>query len=423
MGETRGARPPLIRALRPARLVTCDPARATVADPLGVVEDGLVVWSEEGQITYAGAFDPREVPADVDLERVELVTPGLVDSHTHAAFMGSRHAEFALKIGGASYEAIAKAGGGIVSTMRAVRAASVDELSLALSARLGRMAALGVTTVEVKTGYGLDLASEQKLLEAIGRCAGRAGGPDVVPTYLALHALPPEADGDRDGYARAVAARDLDEIASMGIARFVDAYIDRSAFSVEQARPVLEKARALGLGVRVHVGQFADVGGAEMAASLGARSADHLERVSGVGIDALAKAGVRATLLPVATFTLRDESPPISRLRAGGVTLVVASDSNPGTAPTESLPLAMAFAARFYGLTLTEVILGVTREAALSLDLPDRGVLREGLRADITAWDLPHEGALLQPWGAPRTALVVSGGVRLSSSAQPSPAS
>lgn len=416
-------------ALRADRLVTCDPARATASDALGVVEDGLVAWRGE-RITYAGPFDPREVPEGAIVERADVVTPGLIDSHTHAAFVGSRHAEYALKIAGASYEAIANAGGGIVSTMRAVRRASLAEITAALAARLDRMAALGVTTVEVKTGYGLDIASEQKLLEAIGACApssvdavGRPSspgptGPDVVPTYLALHALPPEASGDRDGYARAVAERDVSEIAAMRIARFVDAYIDRSAFSVDQARPALERARALGLGVRVHVGQFADVGGAELAASVGARSADHLERVSDAGIAALAQAAVRATLLPVATFTLRDEPPPIERLRAGGVSLVVASDSNPGTAPTESLPLAMSFAARFYGLSLAEVLLGVTREAALSLDLPDRGVLRKGLRADVTAWDLPHEGALLQPWGAPRTTRVVSNGITIVSASR-----
>jgi imidazolonepropionase len=402
---------PEIRAIRAARLVTCDPARATPGEALGVLEDGLVVTRDDGNLAHVGRFDERVVPSGVRVERAALLTPGLVDAHTHAAFVGSRHAEYALKITGASYEAIAAAGGGIVSTMRAIRAASVDEIASALGARLARMAAMGVTTVEVKSGYGLDLESERKLLDAIARSVGRSGGPDVVPTYLALHALPPEANGDRDAYARRVAEIDLAEIAATKIPRFVDAYIDRSAFSADQARPALERARSLGLGVRLHVGQFADVGGAELAASVGARSADHLERVSEAGMEALARADVCAVMLPVASFTLRDTPPPIDRLRAHGVRLVVASDSNPGTAPTESLPLAMAFAARFYGLTLAEILLGVTREAARSLDLRDRGVIAEGLRADLTAWDLPHEGALIQPWGAPRASLVLSGGV------------
>ncbi|MDC3957381.1 imidazolonepropionase [Polyangium jinanense] len=396
------------------RIVTCDPARATETDPLGVIEDGGIAV-EGGVIVDVG---PREdvrarrgtLPV-VSGEPASLVTPGLVDAHTHAPWVGSRDAEYALRLAGAGYEAIAAAGGGIVASMRAVRAASPDEIDRTLSARLRRMASLGVTTVEAKSGYGLDEAGETKQLEALERAAGRLDLPRVVPTFLALHAIPPEARADRAAYIEAVRERTLPAIAARRLARFVDVYVDRSAFSVDEARPVLSRAKMLGLGVRVHAGQFADVGGAELAAELGAASADHLEQVSPEGARALAAAGVRAVLLPVASFTLRQDPPPIAVLRAAGVRLVVASDANPGTAPTESLPLALALAARMYGLTVPEVILGATREAAASLGLADVvGVVRPDARADLVAWDLPHENALVQPWGVSRALFVLRDG-------------
>jgi imidazolonepropionase len=405
------------RILSAPRLVTCDPARATAADPLGVIEDGAVVI-DAGLVVDVGpraAIAARYPGVAIDSEPAAgVITPGLVDAHTHAPWMGSREGEYALRMAGAGYEAIAAAGGGIVASMRAVRAASVDAIAATLKARLRRMAALGVTTVEAKSGYGLDEASERKQLEAIAEAANEADLPRLVPTYLALHALPPEAAGDRDAYARAVAAQWLPAIAAAGLARFVDAYVDRSAFSVEQARPVLLRARELGLGVRLHVGQFADVGGAELAAELHASSADHLEVVGAAGVAALAAAGVRAVLLPVASFTLKQEPPPIAALRAAGVPLVVASDANPGTAPTESLPLALALAVRSYGLTPAEALLGATREAAASLGLADvTGVLRAGLAADLVLWDLPHESALVQPWGTSRARVVLRAGAAI----------
>jgi imidazolonepropionase len=403
------------RALATPRLVTCDPARATADDPLGVLEDAAVVI-EDGLILAIGPL--AEIVARYPTLAVDrapgVITPGLIDAHTHAPWMGSRDGEYALRMAGAGYEAIAAAGGGIVASMRAVREASLDEIAAALKARLQRMASLGVTTVEAKSGYGLDEASERKQLEAIASAANDAGLPRVVPTYLALHALPPEARGDRDAYARIVAASWLPGIAAAGLCRFVDAYVDRAAFSVDQARPVLRRARELGLGVRLHVGQFADVGGAELAAELGASSVDHLEIVGPHGIASLAFAGVRAVLLPVASFTLRQDPPPIAALRAAGVPLVVASDANPGTAPTESLPLALALAVRGYGLTPAEALLGATREAAASLGLADvTGVLRPGLAADLVVWDLPHENAIVQPWGTSRARAVLRAGVTI----------
>ena len=402
----------MARILTAPRLVTCDPARATLADPLGAIDDAAIVVAE-GLVLAVG---PRAaILAGYTNFPVEhttgVITPGLVDAHTHAPWMGSRDGEYALRMAGAGYEAIAAAGGGIVSSMRAVRAASVEAIAAALAARLRRMASLGVTTVEAKSGYGLDEASERKQLEAIAEASNQADLPRVVATYLALHALPPEAAGDRDAYAATVAAKWLPAIAAAGLARFVDVYVDRAAFSVEQARPVLTCARALGLGVRLHVGQFADVGGAELAAEVHASSADHLEIVGPAGIAALASAGVRAVLLPVASFTLRQDPPPVAALRAAGVRLIVASDANPGTAPTESLPLALALAVRSYGLTPAEALLGATREAAGSLGLADvTGALRPGLAADLVSWDLPHENAIVQPWGARRTLAVLRGG-------------
>jgi len=296
--------------------------------------------------------------------------------------------------------------------MRAIRQASVAELSEALQQRLGRMAAMGVTTVEVKSGYGLEQAAERRQLEAIALAAKRTDLPAVVPTFLGLHALPPEAKGDRDSYARQC-RQWLEEFARDGLARYVDAYVDRSAFSVEQARVVLERARELGLGVRIHVGQFADVGGAELAAELGAASVDHLEHVSESGARALAAAEVRGVLLPVASFTLKQQPPPVELLRKAGVKLVVASDANPGSAPTESLPLALSMAVCNYGFSVAEAVLGATREAAHSLGLVDTGVLRVGAPADVTVWDLPHEADLMQPWGVPRTRMVFRAGRKL----------
>jgi imidazolonepropionase len=389
-----------------ARVVTCDPTRSPDRE---VIEDG-VVGVDGARIAFVG--QRAEVPREATLVDYAgcVITPGLIDAHTHACWLGSRHMEYAARLAGGDYRAIAAAGGGIASTQRAVAEASEEALSEALAARLRRMARAGATTVEVKSGYGLEPTEERKQLRAIERASRTAGMPAVVPTLLALHALPASAGADRAAYVRSVADGLVPDVAREGLARFVDAYVDEGAFTVGEARRVLEAARAHGLGVRVHVGQFADVGGAELAASLGAASADHLEHVSLAGIEDLARAGTRAVLLPVASFTLAQAPPPVAALRQAGVPLVVASDSNPGTSPTESLPLALALAVRHYGLTPEEALLGATREAAASLGLGDRGVLRTGARADIVVWDLPHEYALVQPWGVSRTRAVLVGG-------------
>lgn len=383
------------------RVVTCDPGRGTLEDAAVVIDGARIVYVGP----RAGA-PPGAALVDVG-DRV--VTPGLVDAHTHACWVGSRHAEYAVRMAGGDYRDIAKAGGGILASHRAVAAATEDALVEALVARLRRMARLGVTTVEVKSGYGLEPEHERKQLCAIARAAVSPGVPAVVPTFLALHALPPSAD--RAAYVARVARELVPEVARERLARFVDAYVDANAFTVEEARAVGEAARTHGLGVRLHVGQFADIGGAELAAELGAASVDHVEHISPAGIEALARAGVAAVLLPVASFTLAQPPPPVAALRGAGVSLVVASDANPGTAPTESLPLALALAVRSYGMTPDEALLASTRHAAASLRLSDRGVLREGARADLVVWDLPHEHAIVQPWGVSKTHTVLVDGV------------
>ena len=387
------------RVAHVARLVTMDgPA----------IDDAALVVGDDGRIAWLG---PRPaLPPELGAPSVHapLATPALVDAHTHAAWAGSRHAEYALRMAGAGYVEIARAGAGIVATQHAVAQASDEELVSTLHARVRRMAALGVGTVEVKSGYGLLPELELKLLRAIARVASRSDVPRIVPTYLALHALPP---GETDGARYASTARTLlREVAARNLARFVDAYVDEHAFDVETTRTVGLVAREAGLGVRLHVGQFSDVGGAMLAAELGAKSADHLEHLSEAGAHALAAAGVHAGLLPIAAFTLAQKPPDVSLLRRAGVPLVVASDANPGTAPTESLPLAMALAVRNYALTPDEALAGATTHAARSLGLDDVGVLRVGSRADVTFWDLPHETALVQPWGTSRALLVLREG-------------
>jgi imidazolonepropionase len=406
------------------RVVTCDPARATPVDPLGVIEDGAVVI-EGDRVAWVGPrSDLAALGADTPLtfHAGAVLTPGLVDAHTHASWAGSRHDEYAARMAGESYEAIAASGGGIQSTHRAVARASLAELAEELRSRLRRMALLGVTCVEVKSGYGLLPELEEKQLRAIALAAEDVSLPRVIPTFLALHALPEGAD--RRAYIERAASELVPRFA--GLCRFVDAYIDEGAFSVDEGRAVGHAARAAGLGVRLHVGQFADRGGAELCAELGAASADHLEHVSAAGAARLGAAGTHAVLLPVASMTLGQPPPPVAMLRAAGVPLVVASDSNPGTAPTESLPLALALAVRVYGLTPAEALLGGTRLASSSLRLFEAGTTGEGAtgdgrrevrgalviggRADLVVWDLPHELALVQPWGTSRVRLVLRDG-------------
>lgn len=399
-------------AYRVARLVTCDPARASTDNPLSVIEDGAFVVDPDGTFSFVG--HGPDLPHGIDTVALEgIVLPGLVDAHTHAAWVGSRHVEYALRLAGADYRQIAAAGGGIVASHRAIAEATEDAITRVLSARLRRMASLGVTCVEVKSGYGLTAELELRQLAAIAAAGRDATLPTIVPTFLGLHALPPEARADREAYVARVVDEVLPTVAAQKLASFVDAYVDANAFTVEEARRLASRARSLGILPRLHVGQFADVGGAELAADVGALSADHLENVGARGIAALAAGKVSAGLLPIASFTLAQAPPPVAELRRAGVPLVVASDANPGTAPTESLPLAMAFAVRTYGLRPHEAILGATRHAATSLGLAHRGVIRVGMQADFGAFAWPHETCILQPWGTSAATLVVRDGVAI----------
>jgi len=406
------------------RVVTCDPARSSSAKPLGALIDAGVLV-DRGKIRFIGARADvlraaAGAPVVVDAAG-GVLTPGLCDAHTHAVFVGSRHDEYAQRMAGASYEDIARGGGGIVASMRAVRAATLSELAGALRERLARMSLLGVTTVEVKSGYGLDAENERKQLEAIALASRDDRLPRAVPTYLALHAVPPEAAARRAAYVEQV-AKQVHTFAQSGLMKFVDAYVDANAFSVAEVEGVAVAARDEGIGLRLHAGQFADVGGAALAARFGAASADHLEKVTAQDLAAMAAAGTRAVLLPIASFTLEQAPPPIAAMRAAGVRLVVASDANPGTAPTESLPLALAFAVRSYALRPDEALLGATREAAHALGLGDRvGMLSPGFEADLVVWDLPHERAILQPWGVSKARLVMRAGRMLTPAPPPIP--
>ena len=396
------------------RLVTCTPTSRCPDDPLGMIPNAAMLV--EGD--RIGAVGPRaDVLARADGAPIVLdvsdavMTPGLVDAHTHLAWAGSRHDEYVLRMQGAGYEAIAASGGGIVSTMRAVREASEDTLALLTTRRLRRMASLGTTTCEVKSGYGLSLEAETKQLRAIARAAGMPSVPRVIPTFLPLHALPPEAREDRASWVHEVCEEWVARVAENKLACFVDAYIDRNAFTVDEARALFAAAQRAGLGIRAHVGQFADVGGAALAASFGAASVDHMENVGDDALSALARSGTHVVLLPMASFTLRQQPPPVPAFRAAGIPMVLASDANPGSAPTESLPMALALALHSYGLKPEECLLGATRHAAASLGLQDTcGALAAGLSADFVIWDVPHERAILQPWGSPITRWVVGRG-------------
>ncbi len=400
------------------RIATCDGARATREDPLGIVENGVILYDEHS-ISYVGPRSAQTDKVPVTDYGDRVITPGLVDAHTHSAWVGSRHTEYVMRMAGADYRAIAAKGGGILSSAKAIAQATEDQIVVELALRLKRMSTLGVTTVEVKSGYGLEPEGERKQLRAITRTRQERSLPYIVPTYLALHALPPTAARSRDYYVLRAATSLVQEFAQQKLAKFVDVYIDQNAFTVEEARLVLEGARRAGLGIRCHVGQFADIGGAQLCAEFGARSVDHLENVDAAGIAALAKADVAATLLPIASLTLNQAPPPIEKLRAAGITFVVASDANPGTAPSESLPLALALAVRTYGLTPEEALLGGTRNAAFSLGLAGpgvsrpRGAIAPGARADIVVWDLPHEHAILQPWGVAKTHVVLRSGQQI----------
>jgi imidazolonepropionase len=340
------------------------------------------------------------------------LTPGLLDCHTHLVFGGDRRDEFERRAAGATYEEIARAGGGILSTVRATRAAGEEALLRHARARLGRLLEEGVTTVEIKSGYGLDTENEVGMLR-VARLLGANGVVDVQATFLGAHALPPDFGDDRGGYLRLVREEMLPRVARERWADAVDAFCETVAFTPEECAAVFESARAHGLPVRLHADQLSDGGGAALAARFRARSADHLEHASEAGVRALAAAGTVAVLLPGAFYFLGHATPPpVALLRAHGVPIAVATDSNPGSSPILSLLLALNMACVLFRLTPEEALAGATRVAARALGLErDRGTLEVGKRADLALWNVGHPADLCYWAGASPLRLVFKDGV------------
>ena len=375
-----------------ARLATLSPDHGG----LGVVERGAVATAA-GRIAFAGPM--ADLPAGWDASNpVALdgrwITPGLIDCHTHLVYAGNRAHEFELRLAGASYEDIARAGGGIVSTVKATRAASEDDLVNLSRPRLDRLLAEGVTTVEIKSGYGLERETEMRMLSAARRLA-RERDIDVVTSFLGAHALPPEADGDKERYIDQVCEM-IPAVARGKLADAVDAFCETIAFSPEQTARVFVAARAAGLPVKLHADQLSNLHGARLAAEHGALSADHLEYTGEDGVAAMASSGTVAVLLPGAFYVLREKQvPPIASLRRHGVPMANATDSNPGTSPITSLLLTLNMAATLFGLTVEETIAGVTREAARALGkLGDIGTLERGKWCDLAIWDIERPAEL-----------------------------
>lgn len=391
---------------------------ATLAEPggVGLVEDGALAV-ENGAIAWVGPraalpAAPQQLARTLHSGGGRLLTPALVDCHTHLVFGGDRALDFALRADGASYAAIAAAGGGIRSTVALTRNLTEEELTAAALPRAHAMVSEGVTTIEVKSGYGLDVASELKMLRAAARL-GPALDVDIVPTLLALHALPPEFATDRAGYVDLVVRELIPEAARQRLAVAVDVFCESIAFTPAECRRALRAATDLGLKVKVHADQLSSIGAAELAAEFGAVSADHLEYTSTAGIEALQRAGSVAVLLPVAFIVIGEtRKPPVAALRAAGVPLAVATDCNPGTSPCTSLSLALALARSAFGLTATEALRGATAEAARALGLEaSRGTLTVGKRADFCLWDFKHPREFGYWLGLNAVHTIVRGGI------------
>jgi imidazolonepropionase len=384
-------------------------ATMTDADGVGLIEDGALLV-EGDRIAWLGPVG--EAPGSersIDC-RGRLLAPGLIDCHTHLIHAGSRAKEFEMRLKGATYAEIAQAGGGIVSTVKATRAASEQSLIASAAARLDCLLAEGVTTVEIKSGYGLDLETEMRMLRA-ARALGRERPVDVVTSFLGTHALPPEYRNDRAGYLRLVCDLALPAIARAGLADAVDAFCETIAFTVEEVERVFKRAGELGLPVKLHAEQLSNLGAAKMAARHGALSVDHLEYLDDDGVTALAAAGTVAVLLPGAYYYLRETKvPPVAALRAHGVPMAVATDLNPGSSPVHSLLGAMNMACVLFGLTPEEALRGVTANAARALGLADRGRLVPGLRADLVLWDGEGPADLVYSIGFNRCAAIIRKG-------------
>jgi imidazolonepropionase len=378
------------------QLVTND---ETLPGLLGIVEDAAVAI-DGGMIGWVGAWE--DLPDEYrSYEMLSVggsaVLPGFVDSHTHAVFAGDRSREFAMRLEGATYEELQGAGGGIYSTVRATRGATLDELVEASLPRIARMLANGTTTIEIKTGYGLDLAAEVKMLDAIDQICNVLP-IDTIPTFLGAHVVAPEFTDDRGSYVDLVAGAMMDAV--MDRVAFVDVFCDEAAFTVVETKRIAEAARSRDLGVRLHVEQLGHTGGAALAASIGAVSADHLDHATDEDLDALVRAGTVGVLLPGVSYSMREPAPDGRRFWDAGLTVAVATDCNPGTAYIETMPFIISLAALTSGLTPAEAVWSATRGGALALGLHDRAVLTPGMLADLVILDAPtYEHLTYRPDG------------------------
>jgi imidazolonepropionase len=381
--------------------IWCNARLATLAGEggnLGIVEGGAVA-AKDGRIAFAGSAE--DLPNGWDAtERIDCegrwITPGLVDCHTHLVYGGNRAHEFELRLNGASYEEIARAGGGIISTVKATRVASEDELVASALPRLDHLIAEGCTTVEIKSGYGLDLETEARCLRAARRLSGERP-VSVTTTFLGAHALPPEANGDKDAFIDKVCREMLPALARDGLADAVDAFCEGIAFSPEQTARVFDAAKAQGLKIKLHADQLSNLHGAKLAADYGALSADHLEYTDEDGAAAMAKAGTVAVLLPGAFYMLREtQAPPVAAFRKAGTRMALATDCNPGTSPLTSLLLTMNMGATLFRMTVEECLAGVTREAARALGrLDEIGTLEPGKSCDLAIWNIERPAELV----------------------------
>jgi len=382
-------------------------------DPDRAIADGALVV-REGRIAWIGATDALP-ESYASLPRHDArgcwITPGLVDCHTHLVFAGQRADEFALRLQGASYEDIARRGGGIVSTVRATRTASEEHLYEASAPRLEALLAEGVTAVEIKSGYGLDLATERKQLR-VARRLGQHYPVSVYTTFLGAHAVPPEYAGRADEYVDQVANTMLPGLAEEELVDAVDVFCERIGFTTAQTERVFAAARSLGLPVKIHAEQLSNCGGAQLAARYKALSADHLEHLDEAGVAALREAGTVAVLLPGAFYFLRETKlPPLDLLRRYQVPIALATDANPGSSPTTSLLLMLNLACTLLRMTVTEVLVGVTRHAAQALGQAQRhGVLEPGRHADFVVWDIDTPAELAYWFGRNPCRCVVRGG-------------
>ena len=394
-----------------ARLVTL--VGDAKESPWGWVENGAMLSQGEhllwaGDIADLDAEFRNGLAQEIDLGGA-VVTPGLIDCHTHLVYGGQRAAEFEQRLAGASYEEIARAGGGIRSSVAATRAASEHQLYAQAAHRVLNLLKEGVTTIEVKSGYGLSQASEAKMLRAARRLKGL--GVDVRTSYLGAHAVPPEFEGRQDAYVTALIEW-MTPLHREGLIDAVDAFCEGIGFTPAQTRRVFEAAQALGLPVKLHAEQLSDQGGSQLAAEFKALSCDHLEHLSAAGVQAMAASGTVAVLLPGAYYFLRESKlPPVQALRDAGVPMAIATDHNPGTAPTLSLLLMLNMACTLFRLTPAEALRGVTVNAARALGLSDRGQLTAGQRADFCVWDIEHPNELAYYFGRNPLKRVVRGGM------------